>query len=170
MIREISIQNPQEWDCVVQSFSNYDVFYLSEYSKAFMKENPKNGTPKLLLYEDGEDRAIYVVLCRDVALDEKLEGKVEEGKYFDLITPYGYGGFWGTVSDWDKLNRAYTDYCMENHYVCEFVRFELFTKYHEHYDGEVETRTHNVVRSLEMPLDEMWMDFKQALPATRRLP
>ena len=43
----------------------------------------------------------------------------------------------------------------------EFVRFELFTDYHEHYDGEVETRTHNVVRSLEMPLDEMWMDFKQ---------
>lgn len=50
---------------------------------------------------------------------------------------------------------------MENHYVCEFVRFELFTDYHAHYDGEVETRTHNVVRSLSMPLDEMWMDFKQ---------
>ena len=94
-------------------------------------------------------------------MDPKLEGKIEKGQYYDLITPYGYGGFWGEVSDWDKLNQAYTGYCMDNHYICEFVRFELFTDYYKHYDGEVETRTHNVVRSLEMPLDEMWMDFKQ---------
>ncbi|MCR5797264.1 MAG: GNAT family N-acetyltransferase, partial [Eubacterium sp.] len=112
-------------------------------------------------YESGEDRAINVVFRRDVAKDDKLDGRVDGGRYFDLITPYGYGGFWGTISDWDKLNQTYTEYCMRNHYVCEFVRFELFTSYHEHFDGEVETRTHNVVRSLDMPIDEMWMDFKQ---------
>lgn len=161
VIKEISIENWTEWDSIVRSFSNYDVFYLSGYSKAFMKEAPKNGMPILLLYENGGDRAITVVLKRDVALDEKLAGKIEQGQYFDLITPYGYGGFWGNISDWDKLNQAYTEYCLDNHYVCEFVRFELFTDYHKHYDGEVETRTHNVVRSLEMSLDEMWMDFKQ---------
>lgn len=161
MIKEYAISNQLEWDNIVRSFSNYDVFYLSDYSKAFMQENPKNGNPILLLYEEGDDRAINVVFRRDVALDEKLAGKIEEGQYFDLITPYGYGGFYGNVSDWDKLNQAYTEYCMENHYVCEFVRFELFTDYHAHYDGEVETRTHNVVRTLSKPLEEMWMDFKQ---------
>lgn len=161
MIEEYSIENQLKWDSIVRSFPDYDIFYLSGYSKAFMKETPKNGTPILLLYEDGEDRAMNVMLRRDVALDGNLSGKVEEGHYYDLITPYGYGGFWGTISDWDKLNQTYTQYCMENHYVCEFIRFELFTDYHEHYDGEVETRTHNVVRSLERPLDELWMDFKQ---------
>ena len=50
---------------------------------------------------------------------------------------------------------------VKNHYICEFVRFELFTDYYKYYDGEVETRTHNVVRSLDMPFEEMWMDFKQ---------
>ena len=161
MIREISIENFQEWDEIVHSFINYDVFYLSSYSKAFMKETPKNGKPILLLYEDDKDRAINVIFRRDVALDEKLAGKVESGQYFDLITPYGYGGFWGDISDWNKLNQAYTEYCVANSYVCEFVRFELFTDFYQHYDGEVETRTHNVVRSLEMPLDTLWMDFKQ---------
>lgn len=161
MIREIFIENQTEWDNIVRSFPNYDVFYLSGYSKAFMREAPKNGTPILLYYEEDDDRAINVILRRDVALDEHLSGKIEEGKYFDLVTPYGYGGFWGNISDWDKLNQAYTAYCSENHYVCEFVRFELFSDYHEHYNGKMETRTHNVVRSLEMPLDEMWMDFKQ---------
>lgn len=161
MIKEISIDNQMEWDRIVTSFSDYDVFYLSGYSKAFMKEAPKNGMPILLLYENNEDRAINVVFKRDVAQDEKLAGKIREGQYFDLITPYGYGGFWGSVSDWDKLNQVYTDYCTRNYYVCEFVRFELFSEYHKYYDGEVETRTHNVVRSLEMSLNEMWMNFKQ---------
>ena len=161
LIKEIGIKNQKEWDRIVRSFSNYDVFYLSGYSYAFMNESPKNGLPVLLYYENGEDRAINVVFKRDVAMDPKLEGKIEKGQYYDLITPYGYGGFWGNVSDWDKLNQAYTAYCMDNHYVCEFVRFELFTDYYKHYDGNIETRTHNVVRSLEMPLDEMWMDFKQ---------
>lgn len=161
MIREIAIDNAKAWDEIVRSFPDYDVFYLSGYSKAFMKEEPKNGMPLLLLYESGADRAINVVLRRDVAQDEKLSGKIKEGQYYDPITPYGYGGFWGNVSDWKKLNNEYTDYCMRNRYVCEFVRFELFTDYYKHYDGDVETRMHNVVRSLEMPLDAMWMDFKQ---------
>ena len=161
MIKEYNIDNQKEWDNIVQSFPNYDIFYLSGYSKAFMKEAPKNGIPVLLLYENGEDRAINVVLRRDVALDKKFTGKIKPGQYFDLITPYGYGGFWGSISNWDKLNQTYNTYCKKNHYICEFVRFELFTDYYKYYDGEVETRTHNVVRSLDMPFEEMWMDFKQ---------
>ncbi|KAI4443527.1 GNAT family N-acetyltransferase [Schaedlerella arabinosiphila] len=161
MIKEIVIENHKEWDSIVHSFEDYEVFYLSGYSEAFMKKSPKNGTPVLLLYEEGEERAINVVFKRDVAFDEKISEAVEKNRYFDLITPYGYGGFWGCISDWNMLNQEYTKYCVDNHYVCEFVRFELFTDYYKHYDGEVETRTHNVVRSLEIPLDEMWMDFKQ---------
>lgn len=160
-ITEYAIDNQDVWDNVVRSFEDYDVFYLSGYSKAFQEETPKNGEPILLLYENEDERAINVVFRRDVSFDEKFCGLVEEGRFFDLITPYGYGGFWGNISDWDKLNETYNDYCKENNYVCEFVRFELFSDYYIHYDGEVESRTHNVVRNLEIPLDEMWMDFKQ---------
>lgn len=160
-IQEIAIGDQKTWDSIVRSFPDYDVFYLSGYSYAFMNESLRNGTPVLLYYENGEDRAINVVFKRDVAIDPKLKGKIEKGRYYDLISPYGYGGFWGNVSDWNKLNRVYAAYCTDNHYVCEFIRFELFADYYKNYDGEVETRTHNIVRSLEMPLDEIWMDFKQ---------
>ena len=115
----------------------------------------------MLYYENGADRAINVVFKRDVALDEKMQGKIAVGEYFDLVSPYGYGGFWGSITDYEALNRTYNEFCISQHYICEFVRFELFSDYHAHYDGEVETRTHNVVRNLEMSLDEMWMDFKQ---------
>ena len=160
-ITEYNIEDQNRWDEVVRSFPDYDVFYLSGYSKAFMGESAKNGKPVLLYYEEGGDRAINVVFKRDVADDEKLANKIPEGRYFDLITPYGYGGFWGSVADWDRLNRTYLRYCLDNRYVCEFVRFELFSAYSKHYGGEVESRTHNIVRSLELPLEEMWMDFKQ---------
>ena len=160
-ITEYQIENQEKWDNVVKSFSNYDVFYLSGYVKAFMKENIQNGTPILLMYEDGNDRAVNIVFCRDIAQDPKMRGSVEPGILFDLITPYGYGGFWGNISDWGKLNETYITYCKAKGYVCEFVRFELFSDYAFHYDGSVESRSHNVVRSLELPLEDIWMDYKQ---------
>lgn len=160
MISEVSVHNSELWNRIVRTFQNYDVFYLNEYVTAFMNEQEMNGTPVLLLYENNDERAINVVFKRDIAKDDKLSSKLEEGKYFDLISPYGYGGFMGNLKDYSALNSEYNTYCIEQGYICEFVRFELFTDYHEYYDGEVETRTHNVVRSLEMPLDDMWMDFK----------
>jgi len=160
-LTEIQVSEIEKWNDVVRSFEDYEVHYLNEYARAFMNENPKNGEPILLYYQDGTDRAINVVFRRDVAEDDKLAGKVPRNSYFDLITPYGYGGFWGNVEDYEKLNKSYSEYCSEKHYVCEFVRFELFGNYKDFYDGEVITRTHNVVRNLEMSLEELWMDFKQ---------
>ena len=158
---QIHVEEGKRWNSCVRSFQNYDVFYLREYVLAFMNENEKNGVPVLLYYENGADRAINVVFKRDVALDEKMQDKIAVGEYFDLVSPYGYGGFWGSITDYEALNRTYHEFCISQHYICEFLRFELFSDYHSHYDGEVETRTHNVVRNLEMSLDEMWMDFKQ---------
>ena len=160
LIREYCIKNANEWDSIVKSFPNYEVFYLSDYVKAFMNEDKKNGEPILILFENDEDRAINVLFRRDVACDEKLKGSVNENEFYDLITPYGYGGFIGNVSNWNELNKSYTHYCIDKKYICEFVRFNLFSDYYKYYDGETETRTHNVVRSLDMPIEKIWMDFK----------
>lgn len=161
MITEIEVNEKDRWNEIVHSFIDYDVFYLNDYVVAFMTENASNGEPVLLYYENGEDRAINVVFKRDIALDKHMRGKISKGQFYDLITPYGYGGFCGTVRDYEFLNQIYNEYCLSKCYVCEFVRFELFSDYFAHYDGTVETKTHNVVRSLEISIDEIWMDFKQ---------
>lgn len=160
MLAVYGVEEAEKWDEIVRSFPDYEVFYLSGYCRAFMRENPANGEPLLLLYTNGEERAVNVVFRRDVSLDRHLEGKVPGETCFDLTTPYGYGGFRGTVFDWEKLNREYRKYCTDRHYICEFVRFGLFSDYHAHYDGTVETRTHNVVRHL-LSSDELWMSFRQ---------
>lgn len=161
MIEEIQVTQRKKWNNIVCSFANYEIFYLNEYATAFMNENEKNGVPILLFYQNDNDRAINVVFKRDIGRDKKLEGRIPVNTYYDLITPYGYGGFRGDISDYITLNRDYNDYCREKRYVCEFVRFDLFSDYYKYYDGEVETRMHNVVRNLEMSIDEIWMDFKQ---------
>lgn len=160
-IEEIQVSDKELWNKTVKSINGYDVFYLNEYVNAFMREDESNGIPILLYYENGDDRAINVVFKRDVSKDHHFVGKLEKDMYFDLITPYGYGGFLGEISDYGSLNNAYSQYCMDNNYICEFVRFELFSDYYYHYSGETETRTHNVIRNLDDPLDVIWMDFKQ---------
>lgn len=158
-LKIVEIQNAEEWDTYVKKVPNYDVFYLNGYLKAFQLAG--SGEPILIVYENGNDYAVNTVFKRDVSADKHFKGILEENKYFDLSTPYGYGGFIGPVEDTDKLLTEWNAYCVENGFVCEFVRFELQSPYISYFDGEKETRTHNVMRSLEMPLDEMWMDFKQ---------
>lgn len=161
MIEEIQVTEMEKWNNLVYSFENYEVFYLKEYVVAFMNENKKNGIPILLSYQKGNDRAINVVFKRDIGQDEKFKDRIPLGEYYDLITPYGYGGFKGNISDYESLNKDYNDYCCEKRYISEFVRFDLFSDYYKYYDGDIETRMHNVVRNLQMPIDEIWMDFKQ---------
>ena len=80
MIELFSVEDNNRWDNIVKSFSNYDVYYLSGYVKAFQIHG--DGEPYLLYYEDKGLKAIYVYMRRPTAI---------EGVY-DSVTPYGYGG------------------------------------------------------------------------------
>ncbi len=160
-IKEYPVAATDDWNEAVRKLDHYDVFYLNEYAMAFMQESEANGEPILLVYRNADDYAINVVFRRDIGKVEPFKGNIETGKYYDLISPYGYGGFIGKISDYDTLNQLYKEYCKQQGYVSEFVRFELFGEYSQHFDGEVESRTHNVVRDLTMSMDEIWMDFKQ---------
>lgn len=150
----------EKWNEIVKSFHNYDVFYLYEYVEAFMKENCSYGKPVLILYENGKERAINVVFKRDISEDLHFLGKLEKGKFYDLCSPYGYGGFLGNVSDYELLLSEYTDFCQNNGFISEFVRFNLFSDYCKFFGGEVVPITHNIVRSLDGPIEDIWMDFK----------
>lgn len=115
MIQILDIAQSQEWDRVVCSFSEYDVYYLSGYVKAFQIHG--DGDPHLLYYEQDGLRAIYVYMMRKTA----VEG------WFDSITPYGYGGvlFEGDTSE-AKLSAFWHAYVLrmkEENVVCNFVRY-----------------------------------------------
>lgn len=115
MTRIYSIEEYKEWDEVVRSFTNYDVYYLSGYVKAFQIHG--DGVPQLFYYEDNGLRGIYVYMKRKTAID---------GVY-DSITPYGYGGFLleGNQSEENlkALWKAYEQRMKEENIVDNFVRY-----------------------------------------------
>ena len=121
MVRITGIEERQAWDGIVRSFSDYDVYYLSGYVKAFQIHG--DGEPRLLYYESDEYksteaglRAIYVYMLRRI--DETT---------FDTITPYGYGGvlFEGEVTEESlgAFRAAYQEAMQEQHVVSNFVRY-----------------------------------------------
>lgn len=121
-IRMIDINSFKEWDSIVRSFKEYDAYSLSGYTKAFQIHG--DGLPVLFYYEGKGLRGFNVSMKRDIADDPLFVGKIETGKFFDLVTPYGYGGWLlEGEGDTDYLDAAYSSLCKELNIVCEFVRY-----------------------------------------------
>lgn len=115
MIEIIDIDKNEQWDTIVRSFLEYDVYYLSGYIKAFQLHG--DGLPQLLYYKTEKLKAIYVFMKRKTAIAD----------YFDSVTPYGYGGilFEGDLSD-ENLQlfwRTYIKKMMDEGIVDNFVRY-----------------------------------------------
>lgn len=67
-LKVYSIEQSAQWDTIVRSFKEYDVYWLSGYVKAFQIHG--DGEPLLFCYEGLDVRGINVVMKRDVAKDE----------------------------------------------------------------------------------------------------
>lgn len=115
MIKLFGLSHASEWDAIVKSFAEWDVYYLSGYVKAFHLHG--DGDPCLLYYEENGLRAIYVYMKRETTL---------RGVY-DSVTPYGYGGmlFEGNVSEENRkvFWNAFMAKMAEEHIVDNFVRY-----------------------------------------------
>lgn len=115
MIQIFNISQAKEWDELVRSFANYDVYYLSGYVKAFQIHG--DGEPQLFYYNENGLRGIYVHMKRNTTI---------EGVY-DSITPYGYGGFLLEGDDSDEnmnaLWKAYVEKMKSENIVDNFVRY-----------------------------------------------
>lgn len=84
-----------------------------------------DGAPVLLYYsDDNGGRAICVLMLRDVANAPLFKDKISEGKFFDAVTPYGYGGFIfdGDV-DFNELSKEFHQILRDNNINSVFFRF-----------------------------------------------
>lgn len=79
------------WNEIVKSFIEYDVYYLSNYVQAFKIHG--DGEPLLMFYETKSLRVINVFLKRDISQLTPFRDIIVPETYYDIVTPYGYGGF-----------------------------------------------------------------------------
>ena len=128
MLKVFTLEQPEQWDTIVRSFKEYDVYWLSGYVKAFLIHG--DGEPLLFYYEGFDTRGINVVMKRDVAKDGRFKGLIQEGQYYDFATPYGYGGWIIEGNNIEKLFDTYLDCINKNRIISEFVRFHPIVKNH----------------------------------------
>lgn len=162
MLSIITLDESDKWDSIVKSFRNYDVYYLSGYTKAFKLHG--DGEPTLIYYHDEEIRAINVVVIRDIAEDKRFKDKIETKSLFDVTTPYGYGGFIiegiPNESNIKRLNEEYSDYCRSKNIISEFVRFHPVLK-----NSKINSEIYEVIdlgKTITMDLiskEQIWNDL-----------
>lgn len=144
MLEVFTLDRCSEWDSIVRSFeNNIDVYWLSGYVRSF--EINGDGKPLMFYYQDKNTRGINVVMLRDISEDERFASFIPHNTYFDLSTPYGYGGWIIEGDNTNELFSQYYDWINRNSIISEFVRFHPMIMNHkrckDHYDivrlGEV---------------------------------
>src|SRR5699024_6804917 len=70
------------------------------------------------------------------AIKREIQTTIEGEKYYDLISPYGYGG--PIIHDYsnkqkliEEFNECFSIYCNNNNIVSEFIRFHPVVKNHQ---------------------------------------
>ncbi|KNE18793.1 lipid II:glycine glycyltransferase FemX [Virgibacillus pantothenticus] len=130
MLSLIEASDREKWNKIVKGFRDYDIYYLNEYTNAFKIHG--DGEPVLFYYEDSNIKAINVVMLRDIANNINFSDTLSENQYFDITTPYGYGGFLVegkvTKDSIKQLNNEYIEKCNKRGIISEFVRFHPVLK------------------------------------------
>lgn len=122
----LDLSKKEEWLAFVMKCEAYDVFYLPQYAQMYEKRG--EGVAQLFVYEQSEEEfVIYPFLKREIP------DRVDDQIYYDITTPYGYGGPLCSASqlkeDDDFLHdfrRAFEHYCKEAGIISEFVRLHPY--------------------------------------------
>lgn len=136
-----------------------DIYFQPEYGKLY--EQIEGGVCEAFeyKYDAGTIRNMYI--------KRPVPWLIDGIQYYDVITPYGYGG--PVIIDGNASSgllagyyAAWSAYCHENGIVAEFIRFHLFdnTDLRNTFPGEIVHISDNVVRRLDDTMDVMWMEFE----------
>ena len=157
MLTVYTLEQADQWDAIVRTFKNYDVYWLSGYVKAFKLHG--DGEPLLFHYEDEKARGINVVMKRDVADDPHFNGTLEHGRFFDFSSPYGYGGWLIEGEERTELFKVYDHWCEKHGVISEFVRFHPVIANHAWADAyEVVPLGQTVAMDLSLP-EVIWANI-----------
>lgn len=126
----------------MKAFKNWDIYYLRDYVQSFQLHG--DGIPFLIEYRDDHSHFCYAVMMSDIADCPLFKGALEPHQYYDLETPYGYGGpLWDEpVPEASQVQflTEFREYAASKGLVSQFVRFHPLLMNHENISGIFETR------------------------------
>ena len=161
----IGFENKELWSKIVK---NGEIYYQWEYVDAFFKNG--DGIPKLAYAQEGLEYVYNVFLLRDIAHDLELDCK--KYKFFDIITPYGYGGVNANTQSKiliDFFFEKFEEYCINNNIISEFVRLNPLLNNQKFYniDYNINKIAQTIFIKLDNP-DQIWCDMESRARNTIR--
>lgn len=100
---------------------NIDFYFDKNYGKLY--EKCESGIQEIFEYEDNNGKISNQFIKRKIDID------LDEKKYFDITTPYGYGGpiieFCSGNKEklLEEYEKKFRKYCIDNSIISEFIRF-----------------------------------------------
>lgn len=140
-----------------------DIYFSEDYGKLY--EEIEDGVLEVYEYNSELGTISNMYIKREIPIE------VNNEKYFDIITPYGYGG--PVVRDCkdedakENLIKEYENefkaYCSQNNIVSEFIRFHPLNKNYEDFKEVYETiyQRQTVVTNLKAHDDPFQKEFKK---------
>jgi lipid II:glycine glycyltransferase (peptidoglycan interpeptide bridge formation enzyme) len=119
-------------------FDYRDIYFTPQYCKIY--ENNGDGILKNFSMNSRYGKVYYNFLIREI------DWVIDNKRYYDITTPYGYGGplFYDYETDEDLKNlilefkEEFEEYCQENDIVSEFIRFHPLIKNYLFMDNYME--------------------------------
>ncbi len=109
----------ERWDEYLDEFGidKLDIYYTKEYCRLY---ETKQSKAFLFVCSEGKNIGIYPFL------KTSIQGYSGFEEYYDIETPYGYGG--PLVNNYDKefnvvFEESFLEFCYKNNIIAEFVRF-----------------------------------------------
>lgn len=112
-----------------------------------------------LAWSQGGASALLAVILRPISEEEWVN---EDLSFWDLITPYGYGGpyTWGASEiDGSEFLKSVEAWARDERVVTGFLRLSLFQEQLLALPGARVERMTNVVRSLDLDDEALWSDY-----------
>lgn len=125
--------NDDKWDNILSCLDSEqkDIYFTQAYVKACQED----GKGYMFVYKEDEKIAINIFLKKQISEDGIYQ------PFYDIQTPYGYGGPIANTRDMRFLNafeEAFCQYCIKENIIAEFVRFSPLLQNHVLFRNDIE--------------------------------
>ena len=131
------------WRDLAHEYQDGDIYFTPEYVMAFEATRGQTGRDfggegQLFFYGNPESCVIYPFFKRSLAELPFYELFCAEAEqWFDVVSPYGYGGPLAHITEpevaerlWRDFLKEFHDYCAQNSIVAEFGRLHPYIRNH----------------------------------------
>ncbi len=154
-----SVQH-RKWIEIWDSWAGHEVYAHPNYANLYRKDSEDS----IALYLKTKSGGIlFPLIKRNISLEEWVNSK---GTFYDVFSPYGYGGAFGWGDGFDfqtEFWMLYQQWCKHNKIVSTFVRLSLFSKQVLTPLDGMDSPYGNIVRSLDLEADELLYDYTHAV-------